>query len=121
HGAIPFDQIQIADFLPALDSALAKARTDLEGWKKETGTSFHDVIVKLDDLREPVGYVAGIFYNLHSAHCPEEMQTIAPDVSSRLTAFGNDVTLDPVVFARIKECWESRDKQGLTTEEMTIL
>lgn len=121
HGAIAFDQIQIADFLPALDKALEKARADLEVWKKETGTSFEDVLVKLDDLREAVGQVSGIFYNLHSAHCPEEMEKIAPEMSSRLTKFSNDVTLDPVVFARVKECWEKRDQQKLTTEEQMIL
>lgn len=121
HGAIPFDQIQIADFLPALDKALEQARADLEIWKKQTGTSFNDVIVKLDDLRETVGQVSGIFYNLHSAHCSEELEKIAPDMSSRLTTFSNDVTLDPVVFARVKECWEKRDSQTLTTEERTIL
>ncbi|MFP5458517.1 MAG: M3 family metallopeptidase [Bacteriovoracia bacterium] len=121
HGAIAFDQIKISDFLPALDQALAKARADLELWKKETGWTFSDVLVKLDDLREPVEQVSGIFYNLHSAHCPEEMEKIAPDMSSRLTTFGNDVTLDPVVFARVKECWEKRDQQNLTTEERMIL
>lgn len=121
HGAIAFDQIQIADFLPALDKALEKARADLEVWKKETGTSFEEVLVKLDDLREAVGQVSSIFYNLHSAHCPEEMEKIAPEMSSRLTKFSNDVTLDPVVFARVKECWEKRDQQKLTTEEQMIL
>ncbi|MFP5490271.1 MAG: M3 family metallopeptidase [Bacteriovoracia bacterium] len=121
HGAIAFDQVQIADFLPALDKALEKARADLEIWKKETGSSFEEVLVKLDDLREAVGQVSGIFYNLHSAHCPEEMEKIAPEMSSRLTKFSNDVTLDPVVFARVKECWEKRDQQKLTTEEQMIL
>lgn len=121
HEAIPFDQISASDFLPALDAALEKARVDLEAWKKESGTSFREVLVTLDDLREPVGYVAGIFYNLHSAHRVEELQKIAPEISSRLTKFGNDVTLDPVVFSRVKECWESRDKQNLTVEERTIL
>jgi peptidyl-dipeptidase Dcp len=121
HGAIAFDQVKIADFLPALDLALAQARTDLENWKKQTGTSFADVLVKLDDLREAVGQVSGIFYNLHSAHCPEELEKIAPDMSARLTAFSNDITLDPIVFARVKECWEARDKQTLSAEERTIL
>jgi peptidyl-dipeptidase Dcp len=121
HGAIPFDQIQVNDFLPALDKALEKARADLEVWKKETGTSFEDVLVKLDDLRENVSQVSGVFYNLHSAHCPPELEKIAPEMSSRLTKFGNDVTLDPIVFARVKECWEKRDQQKLTIEEQMIL
>ncbi|MBY0515682.1 MAG: M3 family metallopeptidase [Bacteriovoracaceae bacterium] len=120
-GAIPFDQVKIADFIPALDKSLEDARKNLELWKKQTGSSFNDVIVKLDELRETVGQVAGVFYNLHSAHCPEELEKIAPEMSQKLTVFGNDVTLDPIVFARIKECWESREKQTLTSEERMIL
>ncbi len=121
HEAIPFDRIQVADFMPALDRALAQATQDLEAWKKETGTSFHDVLVKLDELRVSVGHVSTVFYNLHSAECPPELEKIAPEISEKLTRFSNNVTLDPVVFARVKECWETRDRQSLTTEERMIL
>lgn len=120
-GAIPFDRVRVADFLPAMDHAIVRAKTALEKWKLDTRTDFQSVLVELDGLREEVGRVAGVFYNLHSAHCPDDLQAIAPEMSSKLTQFGNDITLDPVVFARVRACWESRDKQMLSTEERTIL
>jgi Zn-dependent oligopeptidase len=121
HGAIPFDQIKTEDFIPSLDKAIEMAKIDLEKWKKDTSINFKEVVIGLDDLREIVGQIASVFYNLHSAHCTDEHEKLAPEMSSKLTQFGNDITLDPIVFSRIKQCWEARDKQALTTEEMTIL
>jgi Zn-dependent oligopeptidase len=121
YGALPFDQFQTADFLPALEVAIKDAYVELERWKKERSAAFKDVIVSLDDLRETISQISSIFYNLHSAHTNDELEKIAPEISTRLTKFSNDVTLDPIVFARIEECWNTRDKQNLTTEEMMIL
>lgn len=120
-GAIPFGQIKTEDFLPALNQAIADSERRLEEWKKDHRTDFHSVLVELDNLRETVGHVSGVFHNLHSAECPDELQKIAPEVSARLTKFGNDITLDARVFTRVKACWESRREQKLTSEELTIL
>lgn len=120
-GAIPFDKIKVEDFVPALDKAIAQAEKDIEVWKKNSATDFNSVLVKLDEPREQIGYISTIFYNLHSAHCPDDLQKIAPEISSKLTKFGNDITLDPIVFQRVKACWDSKDSQKLTMEELTIL
>lgn len=120
-GAVPFDQIKVEDFLPAIDQAIAEAEGKMASWKQESASDFNSVLVQLDALRETVGWISTIFYNLHSAHCPDELQKIAPDMSAKLTKFGNDITLDPVVFQRVKACWDSRAQQRLTPEELTIL
>ena len=120
-GAIPFDKIKVDDFVPALDKAIAQAEKDIALWKQEKTTDFKSVLIKLDEAREQIGYISTIFYNLHSAHCPDELQKIAPDISAKLTKFGNDITLDPIVFQRVKACWETRSTQKLTAEETMIL
>lgn len=120
-GAIPFDKINADDFVPALDKAIAMAEKHIAEWKKASTTDFNSVLIKLDEAREPIGYISTIFYNLHSAHCPDELQKIAPEISAKLTKFGNDITLDPVVFQRIKACWDSRTAQKLSAEELMIL
>lgn len=121
YGALPFDQFRTADFLPALESAIKEAYTNLETWKKQSSVEFKDVVVGLDDLRETISQISSVFYNLHSAHTNDEHEKMAPEFSSKLTKFGNDITLDPVVFSRIEECWNSREEQNLSTEELMIL
>ena len=46
--------------------------------------------------------VSSLFFNLNSAETNDEIQEIAQEVSPLLTEFGNDVTLNPVLFQRVK-------------------
>ena len=121
HGAYPFDKISSADFLPALDTAIETAKRKLEEFKNDKRTDFHHVIVEKSDITEEVDYIAGVFYNLHSAECPEDLEKISPDVSDRLTKFGNDISLDPKIFSKVKACYDSRFDQKLSGEEIRII
>ncbi len=121
HGAYPFDAVKPEHFLPALKEAVTSAKAKLEDYKKRSGSDFHHVIVEQGELQDEVNYIAGIFYNLHSAECTEELEKISPEVSEILTKFGNDISLDPVIFAKVKACYESRFDQKLTGEELRII
>lgn len=121
HGAYPFDQILPEHFLPALEAAMETARKGLETYKSKSGTDFQHVIVEKGDITEQVDYIAGIFFNLHSAECSEELEKISPQMSETLTRFGNDISLDPVIFAKVKGCYDSRFAQKLSPEEMMII
>ncbi|MFL5783680.1 MAG: M3 family metallopeptidase [Bacteriovoracaceae bacterium] len=121
HGAYPFDQIKAEHFLPALKEAVNSARTKLEEFKKKSGSDFQHVIVEQGELQDQVNYIAGIFYNLHSAECSEELEKISPEISEILTKFGNDISLDPTIFAKVKACYETRFDQKLNAEEARII
>lgn len=121
HGAYPFDKVLPEHFIPALNSAIESAKRKLEDYKKDARSHFQHVIVERGDITEQVDYIAGIFYNLHSAECSEELEKISPEISEILTRFGNDISLDPVIFAKIKSCYDSRFDQNLTKEELTIV
>ncbi len=121
HGAYPFDHIHPEHFLPALNVAIEIAKKQLEIYKNDARTHFHHVIVEKGDITEQVDYIAGIFFNLHSAECSEALEKISPEVSEILTRFGNDISLDPVIFAKIKACYDARFDQNLTKEELTII
>jgi peptidyl-dipeptidase Dcp len=121
HGAYPFDKIKTEHFLPALQAAIETAKQNLEKYKQTKRTDFQHVVVEKGDITEQVDYIAGIFFNLHSAECSEELEKISPEMSEILTRFGNDISLDPVIFAKFKTCYETRLEQKLTPEETTII
>lgn len=121
HGAYPFDKIRPEHFIPALNAAIETAKRKLEEFKNDARSHFQHVIVEKGDITEQVDYIAGIFFNLHSAECSEELEKISPEVSEILTKFGNDISLDPVIFAKVKACYESRFDQELSKEELTII
>lgn len=121
HGAYPFDQIKAEHFLPALQAAMETARKGLDDFKKSSKTDFNHVVVEKGNITEQVDYIAGIFFNLHSAECSEELEKISPEMSETLTRFGNDISLDPVIFAKVKACYDTRMEQNLNGEELTII
>jgi peptidyl-dipeptidase Dcp len=121
HGAYPFDVVKPEHFLPAINKAVDEAREKLEKFKQKDQFDFKHVIVEKSDISEQVDYIAGIFFNLHSAECTEELDKISPQMSEILTRFGNDISLDPLIFKKIKSCYESRFDQGLNKEELTII
>ncbi|WP_408098857.1 M3 family metallopeptidase [Peredibacter sp. HCB2-198] len=121
HGAYPFDKILPEHFLPALNAAIETAKGKLETFKNDKRTDFQHVVVEKSDITEQVDYIAGIFFNLHSAECSDELEKISPEVSEILTRFGNDISLDPKIFMKVKACYDTRMNQGLTPEEMTII
>ncbi len=121
HGAYPLDAVKAEHFIPALKEAIEESKKKLDAFKKSSATDFHHVIVEKSDITEKVDYIAGIFFNLHSAECSEDLDKISPEVSEILTRFGNDISLDPVIFAKVKACYDSRFDQGLDKEELTII
>ena len=121
HGANLFDQFKPEHFIPALEAAMETARKKLDEYKQSKGHDFQHVIVEKNDITEQVDTIAGLFFNLHSAECNEELEKISPKISEMLTRFGNDISLDPVIFEKVKKCYESRSLQNLSSEELQIL
>lgn len=121
HGAYPFDQIKPEHFLPALKAAIETAKAKLEDFKRKSQVDFHHVMVEKGEITHPVDYIAGVFFNLHSAECSDELEKISAEVSEILTKFGNDISLDPVIFAKIKSCYDSRLNGKLDGEEIKII
>lgn len=120
-GAYPLDQVNADLFLPAINEAITSAKNKLEEWKKDNRTDFHHVITEKNFITEQVDYIASVFYNLHSAECSDELEKISPEMMETLTRFSNDVSLDPVIFHKVKACYESRNDQGLDSEELMII
>lgn len=121
HGAFPFDKILPEHFLPALNAAVEGAKGKLEAFKNDPRTDFHHVIVEKGEITEQVDYISSIFFNLHGAECPEELDKISAEMSEILTRFGNDISLDPKIFSKVKKCYEQAHTQNLSPEEMTII
>jgi Zn-dependent oligopeptidase len=119
HNAIPFDKIKAEHFLPALDESIKTSLDKLEEYKKGTDTSFDSNILALEELSEQVDYIATVFYAIYGAHATDDIQKISEEVSQKLTKYGNDITLDSGVFARVKACYEA--KQDLTNEQKQVL
>ncbi|MEN9907323.1 MAG: hypothetical protein RLZZ540_464 [Bacteroidota bacterium] len=122
HNTAPFSKIKIEDYFPAFQEgiSLAKAEIDAIVTNPEAPT-FANTIEAMDYSGAILDRISSIFFNLNSAETSDEMQKIAQEVSPLLSEFGNDITLNTDLFARIKTVYEQKDALNLTTEQSTLL
>ncbi|NQU55579.1 MAG: M3 family metallopeptidase [Bacteroidetes bacterium] len=122
HNAAPFDKIENEHFLPAFKKSIevgeAEVKAIIESTEKPT---FENTIVEMENAGRLLSRTAGIFFNLLSSETNDELQKIAQEISPMLTKFQNDITLNPVLFEKIKVVYAQKDKLKLTVEQQTLL
>ena len=108
--------------MPALDKAMAEHKQEVEAIinNKEAAT-FENTIVALDDAGKMLSEVTSVYYGLKSAHGTEGIMAIAPEVGKKMSAHGDDISLNPALFERVKVVYEQKDELGLNGEQMMLL
>lgn len=122
HNAPPFDKIEREHFIPAIDSAMAEARADIEAILNSTEEpTFENTIEALAFAGQKLGDITTIAFNLNYAETDAELQKVVREVAPKLTDFQNDINLNEKLFARVKQVFSSVDKSSLTAEQLTLL
>lgn len=120
--AVPFDLVKTDHFLPALETAIQWARTNIEAIKKnKSEPSFENTIVPLETCSEAVERVVGIYGNLESAHASEAHRALAKDIYPKYTAFSSDISLDEEIFQKVKVVYDKRNSLDLNKEQLKLI
>lgn len=122
HQTPPFHLIKAEHYEPAFDAAIEQARGELNGLATSGAKpTFENTIVALDNCGELLNTVAGTFFTLNAALTDSTMQVIAQNASAKLTAYGHEITMNPVLFARVKEVYDQRESLSLNAEQAMLL
>ena len=121
-GSLAFDAIEPAHFMPAAEHWMKVARERISAITENTDTpSFGNTLVPLEFASKELGVVGSCFFNLNSAETNEDIQTIARELSPKLTLFNNETLLNEALFVRIKAVWENREQEQLDPESTRLL
>lgn len=121
YAVPPFDRIQTEDYEPAFDAAIAVARAELDAIVNNPAKpTFYNTIVALERHGALLDRIEGVFFNLLSAETSDRMQAIAQRVQPKLVELSNDMSLDPVLFERVKRVYE-HPGWGLSKEDKRLL
>ena len=66
---VPFDQIKVEHFIPALHEAIREAKENIEAIKKVVAPTFENSILALEQASEKVDRISNIYFNLFSCAC----------------------------------------------------
>jgi peptidyl-dipeptidase Dcp len=118
----PFNSIRNEHYLPAFEEAMRAEKAEVaaiaENPEKPTFKNTLEALEKSGKLLEKVSYV---FNALNEANTSDEMQKISEAVEPLLTKHRDDISLNPRLFARIRELYDTKDGLGLNVEEQTVL
>ena len=118
----PFSEIEYAHYEPAIDYAIELQRAEIDAIvNNPEAPTFENTIVAMEQAGELLGRVSGLFFVLNNCCTNAEMQQIALNVTPKLTALSNDVSLNPELFARVKAVYEERESLNLDVEDRQLL
>jgi len=118
----PFDDIKLEHFLPAIDAGVAQHNSEIEKIIKiDAAPNFENTILPFDNSGELLSKVSRVFSNLNGANTNPEMQKLAREISPKLTKHGDDLSLNPALFKRIKSVYDRRATLGLEADQLRVV
>ena len=122
YNTAPFSKIKNEDFLPAFQKGIELAKAEIDAIvRNPIKPTFENTIEALAFSGDILDRISSIFFNLNSAETSDEMQKIAQEVSPLLSEFGNDIRLNPDLFARVKAVYEQKEHLNLNPEQTILL
>jgi peptidyl-dipeptidase Dcp len=122
YNTAPFSKIKNEDFLPAFQKGIELAKAEIDAIiRNPIKPTFENTIEALAFSGDVLDRISSIFFNLNSAETSDDMQKIAQEVSPLLSEFGNDIRLNPDLFARVKSVYEQKEHLALNPEQTTLL
>jgi peptidyl-dipeptidase Dcp len=117
-----FDKIKAKHYMPAFEKGMANGRKDIENIIKNSQTpTFENTIVALDNAGELLTNISKVFFEQASANTNDSLQNIEVEISPKLTAFNDEITLNPDLFKKVKYVYKNQSKFKLNPEQTFLL
>ncbi|WP_395445184.1 M3 family metallopeptidase [Caulobacter sp. UC70_42] len=123
YGGVPaFDKVKVADFKPALETAMAKNLAEIDAiTANKAAPTFDNTIGALEDAGRMLNAVSTYYYIWGSNMSTPEFQVVEEEMDPKLSAHSDKVNQNAALFARIEAVYNSPDKAKLTPEQQRVL
>lgn len=122
YGLPPFDQIRPEHFIPAYERSM---RINLQEVDTITANpdspNFDNTILALERSGDDLSRVSRVFGNLNGADTNPELQAIQREMSPRLSAHRDSISLNEALFARLDHVYQQREELNLPPESLRLL
>lgn len=122
NDTAPFSAIAEKDYIPAFEEGITLTLKEIEDIvSNPEPPTFANTIEALAYSGLTLDRISNLFFNLHSAETNDELEKIAQEVAPKLSALGNDITLNIDLFSRVKAVYDQKSTLNLTPEQETLL
>jgi peptidyl-dipeptidase Dcp len=118
----PFEKIMAKHYIPAFNEGMAQGRTDIAKIvSSKNKPTFKNTIEAYDKAGELLRNVEAVFFAQSSANTNDSLQKIEIEISPVLSAYKDEILLNPDLFNRIKSVYDNQSTFNLNDDQKFIL
>ena len=123
HGGVPpFDKARVADFKPALETAMAENLKEVEAIAKNPAKpDFGNTIAALERAGKLLERVSAIYGVFSSTMSTDDFQKVETEMAPKLAAFNDQIIQNKELFSRVSAVYDARESSGLTSEQKRLV
>lgn len=117
----PFNEIRLEHFMPAIEEGILQQTAEIKAiTDNPQEPDFKNTILAMDQSGELLEK-ARIFSNLNSANTNDQMQALARQITPKLSAHRDNISLNKELFRRIKAVYDKRKEMNLDVQQLRLV
>lgn len=122
YGVPPFEKITIDDYREAYLKGMEEQKEEIDAiMKKRSMPDFENTIAAMDASGKLLRRVMITFGGQRGCNTNPEMQALSKEMAPLLSAHQDDISMNPLLFARVKSVYNNREKFNLDKEQSKLL
>ncbi len=106
-----FTKIEFAHYEPALLAGMEEHTAEIEAIANNSeAATFENTIVAMEKSGALLGRVASVFGNVAGSAGNDDFRALQVKMAPKFAAHGDNISLNPELFARVKAVYENRDQ-----------
>ncbi|WDE10731.1 M3 family metallopeptidase [Thalassomonas haliotis] len=122
YGIPPFEKIKKSHYLPAFEHGIQLSRNEINAIANNSAApTFANTVEAMEKSGDFLNTVSNVFYGLTGSMSDDEMRAINKEISPKLSALSDDISLNPALFQRVKAVYQQKDQLNLRADQKTLL
>ena len=121
YGIPPFDQIQPADFIPAIQAGIEQQNAEIDAiTSNPDAPTFENTIAPLELSGKLLSKVVGVFYNITETDRTDALAAVEEEAIPLMSEHENNMSFNKALYNRVAAVYNA-DQSGLTREQQMVL
>ncbi len=118
----PFEKIRYEHYLPAIDSAIAEHNAEIRALVVNRAMpDFENTILALDNSGLRLSSIMAILDGLEGTDNNDTLEEILRKVQPIITAHYDEISMNQLLFQKVKQVYDQQEKLELTTAQKRLL
>ena len=118
----PFEEIKMEHYKPGFEQGMKEHLDEINNITANTeAATFENTFVALERTGKTLDKVSDVFFNLLSSNTNDQMDSLAQEMSPKLSAHSDSILLNKDLFHRVKSVYEKRKSLNLNPEQTRLI